>query len=90
MSSYRQKLLLGVGLAAGIAALVGWQLCFRILPVARYQRLLAGAGEKLDEASPATKSESFGWQQGRDLVWPQPATAEQVRLYWEKKTKRRH
>jgi hypothetical protein len=41
-------------------------------------------------ASPATKSESFGWQQGRDLVWPQPATAEQVRLYWEKKTKRRH
>jgi hypothetical protein len=42
------------------------------------------------DASPATKSESFGWQQGRDLVWPQPATAEQVRIYWEKKAKRRH
>src|ERR1043165_1915953 len=47
MTSYRKKLLLGLGLAAGVAALVGWQLCFRTWPVARYQRLLAAAGEKL-------------------------------------------
>jgi hypothetical protein len=36
------------------------------------------------DASPATKSETFGWQRGRDLVWPTAATPEEVSAYQQK------
>jgi hypothetical protein len=36
------------------------------------------------DAAPALKSDTFGWQRGRDLVWPCPATAEEVSAYQQK------
>jgi hypothetical protein len=41
-----------------------------------------------DAASPV-KSDTFGWQKGRDMVWPCPASAEELRTYQEKHTAKR-
>ena len=40
------------------------------------------------DASPAVKSESFNWQKGRDLVWPSPATLEEVKAYRQRTAKK--
>lgn len=37
-------------------------------------------------AKPETKS--FAWQRGRDWVWPQPATAEEIEAYFVKRSER--
>ncbi|HXU79373.1 MAG TPA: hypothetical protein VN794_22525, partial [Methylomirabilota bacterium] len=39
------------------------------------------------DASSTQNYLSFTWQRGRDLVWPQPATAEEVQKYFESKKK---
>jgi hypothetical protein len=36
------------------------------------------------DGSSATKTSSYGWQRGRDLVWPMPATPAQVSAYQAK------
>lgn len=36
------------------------------------------------DASPATKSRTFDWQRGHDLVWPTAATAEEVSAYYQR------
>ena len=36
------------------------------------------------DVSPAVKSDTFAWQKGRDLVWPCPATAEEIRAHQQK------
>jgi hypothetical protein len=36
------------------------------------------------DASPASKTESFSWQKGRDLVWPCPAIPEEVSAFQQK------
>jgi hypothetical protein len=41
------------------------------------------------DASPATKSETFGWQRGRDLVWPTAATPEEVIAYQQRQASKR-
>jgi hypothetical protein len=41
------------------------------------------------DASPATQSETFSWQRGRDLVWPTPATAEEVSAYCQRLASKR-
>ena len=40
------------------------------------------------DASPAVKSESVNWSKGRDLVWPSPATAEEISAYRQSKAKK--
>jgi hypothetical protein len=40
------------------------------------------------DATPAAKSESFSWQKGRDLVWPWPASSEEVIAYQQKNEKK--
>jgi hypothetical protein len=40
------------------------------------------------DASPTGSSDTLSWQRGRDLVWPGPATAEEVRAYHEKQARR--
>jgi hypothetical protein len=41
------------------------------------------------DASAGGKSDTFAWQKGHDLVWPCPATAEEVRAYQEKQASKR-
>jgi hypothetical protein len=40
------------------------------------------------DASSPVKSDTFGWQKGRDLVWPSPATPDEVLAYREKHTRK--
>jgi hypothetical protein len=40
------------------------------------------------DASPAKESESVNWEKGRDLVWPCPASPEEVDAYQQKRAKR--
>ena len=42
-----------------------------------------------DPTSP-TASKSFGWQRGRDWVWPAPATKEELRTYYEELAAKRN
>jgi hypothetical protein len=69
----------------------GKPLCYQLKPAAAF--LLYSIGEDgVDnggDASPATKSETFGWQRGRDLVWPTAATAEEVSAYYERLASKR-
>ena len=41
------------------------------------------------DAFPTKESKSFSWLQGRDLVWPQPATTPEVEAYYQKLSARR-
>ena len=36
------------------------------------------------DASPAAASKSTYWLQGRDWVWPQPASEAEIKMYYEK------
>ncbi|HWI57647.1 MAG TPA: hypothetical protein VNZ22_10505 [Bacillota bacterium] len=65
----------------------GQPLRYHLKPDATF--LLYSVGEDgLDDggdASQTDKSEGVRWQKGRDLVWPQPATPEEVRTYQRNK-----
>ena len=41
------------------------------------------------DASPAGNAESLSWQRGRDLVWPCPATLEEVSTFQQKHAPKR-
>ena len=41
------------------------------------------------DASPPGRYQSLGWQKGRDLVWPGPATAEEISAYRQKQASNR-
>ena len=69
----------------------GKPLRYHLKPAAAF--LLYSVGEDgVDnggDASPTTQSETFGWQKGRDLVWPTPATAEEVSTYYQRLASKR-
>jgi hypothetical protein len=69
----------------------GQPLRYRVTPDGPF--LLYSVGEDgVDnggDASPPGKSDSFPWLKGRDVVWPSPATSEQVQAYQEKQARKR-
>jgi hypothetical protein len=68
----------------------GQPLRYRVKPDGAF--LLYSVGEDgVDnggDASPADGSDSVGWQKGRDLVWPWPASSEEVIAFQQKDAKK--
>jgi hypothetical protein len=42
------------------------------------------------DATTTVEYELLGWLQGRDIVWPQPATPEEINTYWRNRAKEKY
>jgi hypothetical protein len=64
----------------------GKPLRYRLNSDGTYTLYSIGDDEKDDGGNPlpATASNSKYWQQGRDWVWPQPATEDELKIFYEK------
>ena len=88
-----RKGFIGFGITALAVVWAVWVIHFRPKrELLAYKRQLVAEGEKLavgedgednsgDPRPADANSKSFAWDRGRDWVWPQPASPEQVRAY---------